>query len=120
MLTAQGFPTACPQLLTSHTEQNCTSSFNDDCSMIYQLVFDLASDGHDIIVIAHGYGSFVASECLCELSQQVRANMDKDGGVVELISLAGFLPEHGQTLKDCFGGDWPEFIKEQVRFSACL
>lgn len=114
MLTAQGFPTVCPQLLTSHTEENCTTSFNDDCSMVYQLVFDLASDGHDIFVIAHGYGGFVASECLSELSKQVRNNMDKQGGVTELINLCGLLPEHGQSLKDCYGGQWPDFVKQQV------
>ncbi|QDS77514.1 hypothetical protein FKW77_000622 [Venturia effusa] len=113
LLTAQGFATVCPQLLTAHTEENCTSSFNDDCSMIYQLVFDLASDAHDIIVLAHGYGSFVASECLSELSKQVRNNMGRQGGVTELINLCGFLPEHGQSLQDCYGGTWPDFVKEQ-------
>lgn len=114
MLTAEGFATVCPQLLTAHTEENCTSSFNDDCSLIYQLVFDLSSDGHDIVVLAHGYGSFVASECLAELSKQVRNNMDRQGGVTELISVAGFLPEHGQSIKDCYGGEWPDFVKQQV------
>lgn len=114
MLTAEGFATVCPQLLTAHTEENCTSSFNDDCSLVYQLVFDLASDGHDIFVLAHGYGSFVASECLAELSKQVRNNLDKQGGVTELISVAGLLPEHGQSLKDCYGGQWPDFVKQQV------
>ncbi|KAE9984868.1 hypothetical protein BLS_000951 [Venturia inaequalis] len=114
MLTAEGFATVCPQLLTAHTEENCTSSFNDDCSLVYQLVFDLASDGHDIVVLAHGYGSFVASECLAELSKQVRNNLDKQGGVTELISVAGLLPEHGQSLKDCYGGQWPDFNDDSL------
>ena len=113
-LTALGYPIACPQLLTAHHESNCTSSFNDDCSLIYQLVFDLCSDGNDVVVLGHGYGAFIATEAIGELGKQEREKQKRPGGVIGFIALAGLLPNKGQTLKDVFGGEWPEYIRHQV------
>jgi hypothetical protein len=119
-LCTHGFPTACPQLLTSHTEENCTSSFNDDCSMVYQLIFDLASDGHDIIAFAHGYGSFVSTEVLGQLAKGIRKQAGLSGGVISLVSLSGFLPAHGETLRTQFGGQWPDYLQQQVHHAPLL
>ena len=113
-LSSLGYAVACPQLLTSHTESNCTSTFNDDCSLIYQLVFDLCSDGNDIVALCHGYGGFIASEALGELSKDERNQAGKIGGVIGMVSLAGMLPEQGQSLKDVYGGEWPECIRQHV------
>ena len=114
-LTSLGYPIACPQLLTAHTESNCTANFHDDCSLIYQLVFDLCSDGNDVVVLGHGYGAFIATEAIGELSKQERERQSKPGGVIGFIALAGLLPSKGQTLKDVCGGEWPEYIRHQVQ-----
>jgi pimeloyl-ACP methyl ester carboxylesterase len=117
-LSALGYPVACPQLLTAHTESNCTASFHDDCSLIYQLAFDLCSDGNDVIIFGHGYGAFIATEALGELDKRERQLQGRAGGVIGLIALAGLLPDKGESLKDVFaghvGGEWPEYIRPQV------
>jgi pimeloyl-ACP methyl ester carboxylesterase len=120
-LTTLGYAIACPQLLTAHRESNCVSSFNDDCSLIYQLVFDLCSEGNDVVVIGHGYGAFIATEVLGDLSKTEREHLDRTGGVIGLVGLAGLLPNQDETLKDVMtsqnGGEWPEYIRQQVPVS---
>lgn len=118
-MSSLGYAMACEQLPTGSTETDSSESdnmagFNDDVSMIYQLVFDLVSDGNDIVVIAHGYGGFVASEALTDLGKEERAGAGKSGGVVGLISVAGLLPVQGDTLLAAFGGEWPDYITEKV------
>jgi alpha-beta hydrolase superfamily lysophospholipase len=121
-MSALGYAIACPQLLTASTESDVkanaesdvTSSFHDDCSMIYQLVFDICCEGNDVLVIAHGYGGVIAAEALAELGKEDRAGGGKSGGVIGVIAVAGILPQPGDTLLAAFGGEWPDYIREHV------
>ena len=115
-LTSWGFEVACPQLLTCTADANNASSFSEDVSLIYSLCFDLASEGNDIICVVHGYGAFVGSEILTELCKSQREESGQPGGVVSLVWIASFMPETGQSLKDAMGGEWPDYMPEQVRF----
>ncbi|KAF2395967.1 hypothetical protein EJ06DRAFT_560225 [Trichodelitschia bisporula] len=108
-LTSDGFPVACPHLPTGGEN----AGFNDDCSFIHSLVFDLACEGHPILILAHGYGAFVATEVAHDLSWKNEAKKGQQrlaGGVVGLIFLASFLPSYGHKWVDSFGGEWPDFI----------
>jgi dienelactone hydrolase len=114
LLSAEGFAVACPQLPTSQSGTNYLASFSDDCSVIYQLVFDLVSDGREVLCLAHGYGSFVASEALTGLNKATRSDSSLLGGVIAMVVIAGFLPNEGDSLKKCFGGEWPEYLLQLV------
>ena len=127
-LSALGYPITCPELPTAGSEgtnkdkDNSSTehdaSFHDDVSLIYQLVFDLCSDGNDVMVLAHGYGAFVATEAIGELGKKTRENFSNVGGVVGFVAIAGVLPEQGRNFKDSLSGhlgaEWPPYISQQV------
>lgn len=108
---------ACPQLLSCNSESNNTSGFHDDCALIYQLCFDLACEGRDIVVFMHGYGGFIGTEILCDLGKRQREAFGQTGGIVNLVYFASWLPTETETniKKSIWGEEWPVFIEEQVR-----
>jgi hypothetical protein len=114
LLTAEGYAVVCPQLPTSQSDNDCKASFSDDCSLIYELVFDIVSDGREVVLFAHGYGSFVATESLAGVSKKTRSDSKLDGGVIGMVIVAGFLPKEGDSLKKCLGGEWPMNLQQQV------
>jgi hypothetical protein len=114
LLTLEGYVVACPQLPTSQSNNDYKANFSDDCSLIYQLVFDLVSDGREVMLFTHGYGSFVATESCVGLSRSTRSYSELDGGVIGMVVVAGFLPEEGDSFKKCLGGKWPTNLQQQV------
>jgi pimeloyl-ACP methyl ester carboxylesterase len=114
-LHAAGFDVACPQLLTSSAETNNTSTFNDDTTLIYAMAFDLASDGRNILVLAHGYGGFLATEICGELSKKQRVAAGQNGGIVGIVYMAAWLPQQGASFKQTVGrGELPIYMPQNV------
>lgn len=116
LLSAQGFEVACPQLPSCSSEQNNTSSFNDDANFVYALVFDIASDAKNIICVMHGYGGYVGTETLGDLSASQRAQNGLSGGVVHMVWISAVLPDTGVSMQMAMGGDFPEYTPLQVSF----
>jgi dienelactone hydrolase len=114
LLTAQGFEVACPQLLTCTTEASNTCSFNDDVNLLYPLVFDLASEGKNIICLMHGYGGYIGTEILGDLSASPRAQQGLAGGIVHMVWISSPLPDTGISMLAAMGGSFPDFMPLQA------
>lgn len=116
LLSAQGFEVACPQLLSCSSEQNNTSSFNDDVNLLYPLIFDIASDGKDIICVLHGYGGYIGTEILGDLTATQRAQNGLPGGVVHIVWISAVMPDTGVSMQMAMGGEFPDYTSLQVPY----
>jgi len=117
LLCAEGFEVACPLLPSCSLEVNSTYSFNDDVSLIYQLVFDLVSEGKSVICVMHGYGGYIGTEILGELCSRQRAMTSRSGSVVHLVWISAVMPGKGVSMQMAMGGELPDYTPLQVWYS---
>jgi len=114
LLSVEGFEVACPQLLSCSSEVNSRCSFNDDVSLMYQLVFDLVSDGKSVICVMHGYGGYIGTEILSDLCASQRTKDGRSGGVVHMVWISAVLPGKGVSMQMAMGGEFPDYTPLQV------
>jgi len=114
LLCAEGLEVACPSLPSCSSEADSTYSFNDDVSLMYQLVFDLVSEGKSVICVMHGYGGYIGTEILGELCTGQRAKICRPGGVVHMVWISAVMPGKGVSMQMAMGGEFPDYTPLQV------
>ena len=102
-LSQAGFVARCPRLPTSFDDHSPKGSLEDDIAAVRKEVTELARDGHSIIVLAHSWGGFVASEAISpDLYFPAPQTSKSEGGVVHLIYLSAWMLEPGTSVMDQF------------------
>lgn len=82
---------------------------------MYPLVFDLASEGKNIICVMHGYGGCIGTEILSDLSASQRAKNNMPGGVIHMIWISAVMPDSSMSMQAAMGGEFPDYTPLQVR-----
>ena len=101
VLHAANFNVACPHLPTCKPDPNNTAAYADDSSLIYSITFDLASEGHDILLLMHGlYGGILGTDIAGSLTKSLRTASGQPGGIVGLVYLAAAMPDAGHSWTD--------------------
>ncbi|KAL9077213.1 MAG: hypothetical protein Q9161_000479 [Pseudevernia consocians] len=93
-LSNAGFAVRCPHLPTNGDTRPPKATFQDDVTAVRGVASDLASTGHQVIILAHSYGGLVASEAITEDLYAKHGN----AGVVRLIYLSAWLVPRGTSL----------------------
>ena len=102
-LSQAGFVARCPHLPTSFDDHSPKGCLDDDIAAVRKEVTELAQDGHSIIVLAHSWGGFVASEAISpDLYFPAPQISKSEGGVVHLIYLSAWMLEPGTSVMDQF------------------
>jgi pimeloyl-ACP methyl ester carboxylesterase len=92
-----------PLAVCGDTNISPLSTPADDVAALHTHLLPLLDAGHTAILVAHSYGSNVATLSLQSQSVPARARRNLPGGITGLISIAGFaFPERGKNL---VGGD---------------
>lgn len=97
-LSHAGFISRCPHLPTSSNERPPRGYLEDDIAAVRKEVRELAEAGHPIIVIAHSWGGFVASESIDE-DLCVSSFGKEKGGIVYIIYIGAWLLLPGDSVQ---------------------
>ena len=87
-----------PSFPSSYKPNTPGPSMYDDAKFITEFVTRLASDGTELVILAHGYGGSPASQSLKGLTKHERAASGKTGGVVRIAYLTAVVPALGQNI----------------------
>ncbi|KIW62374.1 hypothetical protein PV04_10554 [Phialophora macrospora] len=97
-----------PSAIRNPPEQPAT--LQDDALFFRGLIETLASQGKDVVLVAHSYGGVVATETLRGVSKQERLKAGNPGGVVRVVYLAAHVPAEGSSLEDTVGAPPPGLV----------
>ncbi|RAH44572.1 alpha/beta hydrolase [Aspergillus brunneoviolaceus CBS 621.78] len=100
-----GFASKCPAHPSIGAEPP-SKTLSDDVASLRRLLTNLADAENEIVVVAHSYGGVVASNAVDGLSKTTRAQSGQAGGVVQVIYLAAFALDRGQSLLEMLGGSF--------------
>ena len=102
-LSQAGYIARCPHLPTSFDDHSAKGGLEDDIAAVRKEVTELAREGHSIIVLAHSWGGFVASEAISpDMYSPAPGTSNSEGGVVHLIYLSAWMLEPGISVMDQF------------------
>ncbi|RAH69446.1 alpha/beta hydrolase [Aspergillus aculeatinus CBS 121060] len=100
-----GFASKCPAHPSIGAEPP-SKTLSDDVASLRRLLTNLADGENEIVVVAHSYDGVVASNAVDGLSKTTRAQSGQAGGVVQVIYLAAFALDRGQSLLEMLGGSF--------------
>ncbi|KAJ5202204.1 hypothetical protein N7449_004283 [Penicillium cf. viridicatum] len=109
-LRALGFPSECPAHPSVGAEPP-SNTLEDDVASLRRVLIAAADEGEDIVVVAHSYGGVVASSAVEGLVKSVREKGGKRGGVVNVVYVAAFALDKGQSLLGLLGGNYLPWMK---------
>lgn len=114
LLQKAGYPTAS----TSYPSLNPVDPSNADCATDCAFVRGesllplIETDGKDVVLVMHSYGAIPGSVASRGLEKVQRTKEGREGGVVGLISISGFVLPEGLSVADGQGGHLPAWVKE--------
>ncbi|KAL3471593.1 Alpha/beta hydrolase fold-1 [Aspergillus californicus] len=114
-LHAAGYKTTAVALAS--TGARTPVKFEDDVAPIRSVVSGLVELGREVVVVSHSYGAVPATEALRGLTRKDRNDKRLDGGVIQLVYIAGIVPTQEATCADAYGpmvpkeegGSWMQF-----------
>lgn len=87
-------------------------SYNNDKTVIRNLVESLVQKGRYPIVVMHSYGGAPGSDALKGLSARERASVGDSGGVIHLIFVCAYLFQVGESATSLIERFNPELMKD--------
>ncbi|KAJ5609030.1 hypothetical protein N7528_009597 [Penicillium herquei] len=109
-LSKLGYSSECPAHPSTGAEPP-SKSLSDDVNSLREALIKLADEGRDLIVVAHSYGGVVTSCAVDGLSKQLREKEGRAGGVINVVYLAAFALDQGQSLLGMLGGNFLPWMK---------
>lgn len=76
----------------------------DDASNARHHVQALVQRGKEVMILGHGYGAMVASQCCQGLTRDDMMSRRRSGGIVRLLFIAGIIATEGQSALQALGG----------------
>jgi hypothetical protein len=91
-----------------------------DIDALRSAVLKKADAGNDVMVVGHSWSCIVVCGGLEGLSKEERKKEGKEGAVVKLAFLTGFVPPENVSLIQAFRGSPPEWydVKVHLLFSS--
>lgn len=114
LLQAAGYPT----LYASYPSLDPADPFTADCaadslSVRAKVLLPLIeAQGKDVVLVMHSYGGIPGSVAAHGLDKVQRMKEGRQGGVLGLIFVSGFVVEEGASVADGQGGSLPPWVKE--------
>ncbi|RAL00783.1 alpha/beta hydrolase [Aspergillus ibericus CBS 121593] len=102
-----GYPTECPAHPSVGAEPP-SKVLADDVASFREVLVSLADEGRDLVVVAHSYGGVVVSNAVKGLDKATRARDGKSGGIIQIVYMASFALDRGQSLLGVLGGTYPD------------
>ena len=99
LLEFYGFQTRLVTIPSTGSKSPLTSN-EPDIVAVRQVLEELSDSGREIIVVAHSYGSIPAYEAIQGLGYEQRSKLDKSGGVVQIVLIAAWLLQEGESPPD--------------------
>lgn len=96
-LESAGYEVHVPRLPTVNEARPPNSSLNEDSTFIRRYVESLIRAGRTVVAIGHSYGGQVMSSALYGLGSEARSSQGLKGGVSDLIYLAGYALQEGES-----------------------
>ncbi|KAE8333383.1 Alpha/beta hydrolase fold-1 [Aspergillus sergii] len=109
LLESKGFPTAAVAHPSAGAEPP-NQTLSDDVANLRATLVHETGQGKDIVLVAHSYGGFVASDAAEGYGLIQRKAENKKGGIVAILYIAAFIGNKGMTITDLAGGDLPPFM----------
>lgn len=98
-LRAQGYEVQSIDLVVCGDEVDPETTFFDDGEAVRKILIPLLSEGREAVIVSHSYGSLPASVVVEGLTLAERAEQGLRGGIVGVVSLAGFVfPVAGKNI----------------------
>lgn len=96
-LRHKGYTVVAPRLPTTGQDPNAT--YTDDMALINETLHPLLDEGKEVVMIAHGFGTLPASQCIEGESVKERAECGLTGGIRHYINVCGFsYPREGRNI----------------------
>ncbi|KAL8778380.1 MAG: hypothetical protein Q9213_007435 [Squamulea squamosa] len=99
LLESHGFQTRLVTLPSTGSKSPLESN-EPDVVAVREVLKELSDAGKEIIVVAHSYGSIPTCEALRGLGQQERLKLGESGGTAQLVLVAAWLLQEGQSPPD--------------------
>ncbi|RAL07834.1 alpha/beta hydrolase [Aspergillus homomorphus CBS 101889] len=109
-----GYPSKCPAHPSIGAEPP-SKTLADDVASLREVLKTLADTENEIVVVAHSYGGVVASNAVEGLSKAERAQRGQTGGVIQVIYLAAFALDQGQSLLEMLGENYLPWMQVDHR-----
>lgn len=108
------FPTACASYPSLDPSHPATADAATDSETVLQqsLLPLIENEGKDVVIVMHSYGGVPGSSAARGLSKVQRSRKGKQGGVVGLVFISGFVLPGGASVADGQGGQLPAWVKE--------
>ncbi|PNP56332.1 hypothetical protein FNYG_15367 [Fusarium nygamai] len=100
----------CKRLPTNNNAVPPNKTIQDDIDFIKDLVSKEVAAGMHLTVIAHSWGGMLASAALAKFGVFPES---KEGGVIDMIFIAAFIPSGNDSLAGLFGGKLPPALVPQ-------
>lgn len=99
-----------------------TKTADDDSAVVRGLVQRLvwSNQGKSVVIVAHSYGSVVASNAIEGLGYKSRAQEGKSGGVITVIYLSGCVLTLGMSIYKLMGEQDPPWMRREVSYMPLL
>lgn len=115
-LSRAGFVVRCPRLPTSAHPGDPKASLTDDVVAVRKEVTEVAQAGHPVILLAHSWGGFVASEAMSNLRYMTASNSQTITGLVKHITYlsAWMLAPLSSVMEQFTNSPVPSILKLEV------
>ncbi|KAE8138649.1 Alpha/beta hydrolase fold-1 [Aspergillus pseudotamarii] len=110
LLESQGVPTAAVAHPSTGVEPP-SQTLSDDVANLRASLEHETGQGREVILVAHSYGGFVASDAAEGYGLAQRKAVNRKGGIIAILYIAAFLGNKGMTITDLAGGSLPPFMQ---------
>ena len=101
--------------LPSIGEEAATATLQDDINAIRSPLERFVDDGKEVVLVLHSYSGIPGCQTVKGLEKTKRAEEGNEGGVIQVLFMAAFLPQEGQNVTDALGGASLPWSKADVR-----
>ena len=102
-LRSQGYSVlSVPLVVCGDTNISPDANPTDDVKALHEQLLPLLDAGNEVIIVAHSYGSMVATACIQNQTKRERGSRGLAGGIVGAIWIAAFaFPVRGKNISGC-------------------
>ena len=110
-LETAGYSAHATSLPSCDTQDPENATCSADAEAVRKAILrSIDAGGNDLVVVCHSYGGIPGGGAAYGLNKTARAKDGKEGGVIGLIYLAGFVVLENSSLLDTMGGQHAPYV----------